>query len=75
MPVQPKSPLNAYKSNNDLIKESQDATTGDAYFYSLCRPRPDRQKRECLDCHRTFTSNNLGNRVCSTCNWRRSVAR
>lgn len=67
MSTRPKSTLTIYKGHNDLISTSQDATAGDDYFYSLCRPRQAHKKRTCLCCRKAFKSSGRGHRTCAQC--------
>ena len=61
------STLTIQKINNTIIESSHDATSGEGYFWSLCRPQYGMKKRNCLDCGREMFSNNNGHRKCAQC--------
>jgi len=56
-----------YCKHNDIIKENEDGVVGNAYFYSLCRPRHKRKKRTCVKCRNIFNSSGPHNQICAQC--------
>ena len=57
-----------FMANDSIIRNSEDAVRGEAYFYSLCRPAKEKKKRNCLRCRVSFKSEGLHHRKCANCN-------